>query len=87
MKKSKFHIKEYSAFAASFLLIQNDVAAEVIYGDIIPDTLIKADWESFDLDLNEDGVSDFRFLKRSLSFTDGNTASYYFISVHSISDH
>ncbi|MBP8915254.1 MAG: T9SS type A sorting domain-containing protein [Chitinophagales bacterium] len=80
MKKSKFHIKEYSAFAASFLLIQNDVAAEVIYGDIIPDTLIKADWESFDLDLNEDGVSDFRFLKRSLSFTDGNTASYYFIN-------
>lgn len=70
LKKSKFHIKEYSAFAASFLLIQNDVAAEVIYGDIIPDTLIKLDWESFDLDVNEDGISDFRFLKRSLSFTD-----------------
>ncbi len=70
MKKSKFHIKEYSVFAASFLFTQNDARTEVIYGDIIPDTLINVDWESFDLDLNEDGISDFRFLKRSLSFTD-----------------
>lgn len=65
-------------FAASFLLIQNDVAAEVIYGDIIPDTLIKTDWESFDLDLNEDGVSDFRFLKRSISFTDATYGGHSF---------
>lgn len=56
--------------AASFLLIQNDVGSEVIYGDMIPDTLINIDWESFDLDVNEDGVSDFKFLKRSLSFMD-----------------
>lgn len=58
--------------------MQHEVRAEVIYGDIMPDTLINVDWESFDLDLNEDGVSDFRFLKRSLSFIDGYTWSYYF---------
>jgi len=71
VKKLKFHINEYSVFAASVLLAQNDVRAEAIYGDFKPDTLINVDWESFDLDLNEDGVSDFRFLKRSLSFIDG----------------
>lgn len=78
MKKSKFHIKEYSVLAASFLLIKNDIGAEVIHGDIIPDTLINIDWESFDLDVNEDGVNDFRFLKRSLSFIDGYTWGDYF---------
>lgn len=68
MKKSKFHIKEYSVFAASFLFTQNDARTEAVYVDIIPDTLVNEEWETFSLDLNDDGVSDFRFLKRSFSF-------------------
>lgn len=54
--------------AASFLLIKNDIEAEVFYGDIIPDTLINEEWETYTVDLNNDGLSDFRFLKRSFSF-------------------
>ncbi|HRG86079.1 MAG TPA: T9SS type A sorting domain-containing protein [Chitinophagales bacterium] len=82
MKKSKFHIKEYSAFAASFLLIKNDVQAQVFYGDIIPDTLINEDWETYTVDLNNDGLSDFRFLKRSFWFMPTSSSTSHFSAIY-----
>lgn len=77
MNQTKFDIKEYSMLAASFLLVRNELYADVVYVDISPDTLINLDWEYFDLDLNTDGLYDYRFLKRSLSFTDGTTSDYF----------
>ncbi|MBK7442717.1 MAG: T9SS type A sorting domain-containing protein [Chitinophagales bacterium] len=82
MKNSKFHIKEYSLFAASFLLIKNDIGAEVIYGDIIPDTLINEEWETYTIDLNYDGVSDFRFLKRSFWFMPTSSSTSHFNAIY-----
>lgn len=80
MKRTKFHIEEYSAFAVCFLLLQTESSAEAVYSDVIPDTLIDFDWETFGIDMNNDGVVDFGFLKRSFSFYLTTYSSEYITS-------
>ncbi|MBP8915851.1 MAG: T9SS type A sorting domain-containing protein [Chitinophagales bacterium] len=80
MKRTKFHIEEYSAFAVCFLLLQTESSAEAVYSDIIPDTLIDFDWETFGIDMNNDGVVDFALLKRSFSFLETTYWSSYITS-------
>ncbi len=68
MTKRGFTIKEYSAFAACFLITQTEASAEAVYNDISPDTIIDQELQTFAIDLNNDGIIDFAFLRRSFSF-------------------
>ena len=89
-RPAKFHIEEYSAFAVCFLLLQTESSAEAVYSDIIPDTLIDFDWETFGIDMNNDGVVDFALLKRSFSFLETTYWSSYITShllVHPLQVH
>ncbi|MEO5673019.1 MAG: T9SS type A sorting domain-containing protein [Chitinophagales bacterium] len=58
------NLKHYTAMAASFLALKKESDAQIIYTDI-PDTIIYigsfANPESYALDLNNDGQTDFRF--------------------------
>lgn len=58
-------LRSYSLLAGSLLGVRFSANAQIIYTDVIPDDTIKASnvWgsmaQSFDLDLNNDGVTDF----------------------------
>ena len=80
MANKRFSIKEYSAFAACFLITQKESSAEAIYTDISPDTLIDQELETFAIDLNNDGLIDFAFLRRSFSFLKTTYSSDYITS-------
>ncbi len=80
MAKKRFTIKEYSAFAACFLITQTEASAEAVYNDISPDTLIDQELETFAVDLNNDGLIDFAFLRRSFSFLKTTYSSNYITS-------
>lgn len=62
MKKG-FLWKEYSALAA-IILMHNDVDADVIYTDI-EDIILDVSFESYNLDLDNNGEHDFWFFKYS----------------------
>jgi hypothetical protein len=62
-KKSTFSkkMKSYSALAGSVLAVSASADAQVIYTDVAPDSVVNASTGGFyDLDLNNDGVADFR---------------------------
>lgn len=53
-------LKEYTAIASSLLAIEQTKAqAQIIYTDIVPDESVHNSF--FNLDLNNDGIVDFRF--------------------------
>ncbi len=70
---------QYSTFAVSFLLLK-EADSEAVYTDISPDTLIDQELETFIVDLNNDGVIDFAFLRRSFSFLKTTYSSGYITS-------
>ncbi|MEZ5013987.1 MAG: T9SS type A sorting domain-containing protein [Chitinophagales bacterium] len=62
-------LAEYAAFAASVLVIANKAEAEVIYTDIDPDIVLDSNGEGALVDMDNDGINDFGFLKSSALYT------------------
>lgn len=68
MKKNQnYFILNYSAFAIVYLLCKN-VEAEAIYTEIDPDIILSEDGDAYNLDMNNDGLLDFKLQKISGSF-------------------
>jgi len=72
MKVQNSKLIYYSAFSACFLALQQNARAQAVYSDIDPDIVLDENWESFGLDMNNDGIIDFGFLNRSF-----NLLTYY----------
>lgn len=53
-------ISSYSSMAASLLAISNAANAQIVYKDIDPDFVGTGNGTSYDLDLNNDGTTDFQ---------------------------
>ena len=62
MEKSRFNkkLKSYTAFAGSIALFGSQSDAQIVYTDIIPDSTTIVGGNFYDLDLNNDGISDFK---------------------------
>ncbi|MBC8048373.1 MAG: hypothetical protein H7Y00_16350, partial [Fimbriimonadaceae bacterium] len=61
---------QYSALAAGFLSAGNTADAQVIYTDVDPDTLLTPFYDDqYDIDMNADGIADFRFKLHSFGWT------------------
>lgn len=60
-------IFQYSTFAAAFLL-SNHAQSEAIYTDIDPDIMLVEDNDFYLIDMDNDGLLDFKFQKISNSF-------------------
>jgi hypothetical protein len=56
---SSKRLTSYSLFSTAFLLAGVETNAQVIYTDVDPDESYIGDGESYDLDLNNDGTTDF----------------------------
>ena len=61
MKHKEFSLQKYSVMAGVFIIMQNNSIAEVIYTDIEPDIILDEGGEAAELDMNDDGISDFFF--------------------------
>lgn len=66
-KNQNYFILNYSAFAIVYLLCKN-VEAEAIYTEIDPDIILSEDGDAYNLDMNNDGLLDFKLQKISGSF-------------------
>lgn len=64
---SKFRLSQYSIFAATFLICK-DGYSEAIYTDIDPDIVLSADNDYFNIDMDNDGLFDFKLWKSSGPF-------------------
>lgn len=64
---SKFRLSQYSIFAATFLICK-DGYSEAIYTDIDPDIVLSVDNDYFNIDMDNDGLLDFKLWKSSGSF-------------------
>ena len=60
-----FSLKQYSAFSSSFLLLNSVLSSQVVYVDIVPDIELQMDGQFEILDIDDNGVNDFAFLKTS----------------------
>lgn len=80
MKHEK--LAAYSIMAGSFLFAKNDLVAEIIYTDIVPDIVLEND-DDLDLDIDLNGINDFRFFLDSGRFAvwGGFYSSYSFSSI------
>lgn len=68
MKDYQKHIlSHYSAFAAMFLFCKTG-QAEAIYTDIDPDILLSLDNDVYNIDINNDGLLDFKLQKSVVHF-------------------
>ncbi len=68
MRSKRFSLLQYSAFASSFLTI-NNINSQVVYIDIEPDITLDAYNEYDTLDMDQNGISDFLFLNWHTTFT------------------
>ncbi len=80
MKHDK--LTAYSLMAGSFLFAKNNVEAEIVYTDIVPDIVLENDVD-FDLDLDLNGIYDFRFSVHTGKYAvwGGYYGSYSFSSI------
>src|SRR5438874_601180 len=63
-------ISAYSSVAASVAALPKDSDAQIIYSDISPDFTLECaphNYGFYDLDLNNDGVADFRIQKDNIT--------------------
>ena len=69
MKNNRFSLKAYSFFAGSFLIMHNNSLAQAIYTDLEPDFDLQLDYEIASIDMDNNGIYEFAFLKTSDSYT------------------
>ena len=72
----------YSLFSGAFILLSEQSKAQVIYTDLIPDLVFQFDGDFEYIDMNNDGINEFGFLKSSdifsaLTSPGLNTSWYY----------
>lgn len=58
----KKKLKSYGLLATGVLAVGNIANAQIIYTDVNPDNIISGDSASYMLDLNNDGVKDYRII-------------------------
>ncbi len=78
MRSTKFNILQYSCLAGAFLSLNSKVSAEIIYTDISPDFILLQDDDPFYLDINIDGVSDFKFINNYFTHGGYYTSGGYY---------
>lgn len=75
MQKSTFTLQQYSCIAGVLLLIHQDADAGAVYTDIEPDIEIQYDNETVYIDMDNNGVLEFNFLKTTIE-------SYYYVDIY-----
>ena len=86
MKNKQFSIEQYAALTAAFLLIQKQAGTQVIYTDLVPDLIFQYDGDFEYIDMNNDGINEFGFLKSTgihsnLTTPSLNTSWYYRVNI------
>ena len=80
MKKVKgitnFSLPAYAAFASCFLDLHKETAAQVVYVDIDPDSILDERLEFAALDIDGNGTIDFAFLNSSFTYYNESWFSY-----------
>jgi hypothetical protein len=66
----------YSIASGCFLYVNQDVLGQVGYTDIDPDIVLDEGGESAEIDMNDDGVSDFFFHNNSFQYYDTSWLSF-----------
>lgn len=84
--KGKFLIEQYAGLAAGFLLLHQQAQTQVVYTDIEPDLEFQDDGDFQYIDMNDDGIYEFGFLKSTniistLSSPGLNTTWYYRVAI------
>ncbi|HNA59354.1 MAG TPA: T9SS type A sorting domain-containing protein [Chitinophagales bacterium] len=84
--KGKFLLEQYAGFAAGFLLLHQQAQTQVVYTDIEPDLVFQDDGDFQYIDMNDDGIYEFGFLKSTniistLSSPGLNTTWYYRVAI------
>ena len=82
MKKNQFSIEQYATLTAAFLLVQKHAETQVIYTDLVPDLVFQYNGDFEYIDMNNDGINEFGFLKSSgidstITTTSVNTSWYF----------
>lgn len=65
----------YSVFANAAALAGNMLHGQVVYVDIEPDIILDSNGEEYLLDIDGDGINDFRFINNSFLFPNESTAA------------
>lgn len=68
-------IKSYSALAGSVIAVGATADAQVVYTDVAPDVTVNTPGGFYNLDLNNDGTTDFQIMTNSVS-TSGYVYDY-----------
>ena len=59
----------YSLFSAAFILLSEQSKAQVIYTDIVPDTIFDTSYDEGSFDIDNNGIFDFAVANFSFTFT------------------
>lgn len=74
MQTNKFTLQQYSSIAGVLLLLNKNADAGAVYTNLEPDIELQFEDETVNIDIDNNGVFDFLFLKTAIE-------SYYFSSV------
>ena len=79
-------LTQYSAACAAFLAVGHGADAQIVYTDIDPDVQVGIDWWEFAtdeylIDMNDDGINDFRIYAVSVSFSSASVLDTYYMNV------
>ena len=70
-------LKKFSVFMVTAMLFSVSANAQIVYTDVIPDTTVSATTGFYNLDLNNDGIADFKILRTyAFSCAAGNCSGY-----------
>ena len=78
MKNNTFSLNAYSLLSVSFLMLHNESIAQAIYTDLEPDIVLQLNNEIASIDMDNNGIYDFAFLKTSGTYTTGYSSSSRF---------
>ena len=82
--KLKSKLASYSALAVAIVSKTSDSNAQIVYEDIDPDIYIEVDYDIEYLDLNYDGVDDFKFSGVSFYFSSAGVLDTYYIHIDAL---
>ena len=76
-------IKKYSLVTSGIIALANTANAQIVHTDIEPDfTGLVTDWESYSLDIDNDGVRDFDIYASHFSVTSSHSYSSRYLKVN-----
>ena len=81
----KFTLKEYIALASCYLVVKENLQAQIYYHDYSPNVILNGGFDALTIDLNEDGIDEILFTK--FIFTSYYDAPFGFVDFEVIAVH